>query len=67
MEEMLAVIEYKVKHELFRQKFLYNEKCLDSIEGLLYINTISGEELVINRDALEYKIERPLRIDESYE
>lgn len=67
MEEMLAVVEYKVKHELFRQKFLYNEKCLDSIEGLLYINTISGEELVINRDALEYKIERPLRIDESYE
>ena len=67
MEDMLAVIEYKVKHELFRQKFLYNEKCLDSIEGLLYINTISGEELVINRDALEYKIERPLRIDESYE
>lgn len=67
MEEMLAVVEYKVKHELFRQKFLYNEKCLDSIEGLLYINTISGEELAINRDALEYKIERPLRIDESYE
>jgi len=64
MEEILFVLEYKVKGELFVKKFCYDEKCLDALDGLLYINSIEGSELTISRKALEYKIERPLRIDE---
>ncbi len=64
MEELLYVLEYKVKGELFAKKFAYDEKCLDALEGLLYINTLSGQELTISRKALEYRIERPFNIDE---
>ncbi len=64
MEEVLFVLEYKVKGELFAKKFCYDEKCLDALEGLLYINTIDGQELTISREALEYRLERPMRIDE---
>ena len=63
MEEIL-VVEYKVKGELFCKKFAYDQKCLDSVEGLLYINSIDGSELTINRECLEYRLERVLRIDE---
>jgi len=64
MEEVLFVLEYKVKGELFSKKFCYDEKCLYALEGLLYINTIDGQELTISREALEYRLERPMRIDE---
>ena len=60
----MFVIEYKVKNELFIKHFVYDSKCLDAIDGLLYINTSQGSELTINRESLEYRIERPLRIDE---
>ncbi len=63
MEEML-VVEYKVKGELFCKKFAYTEKCLDALEGFIYINPNSREELTINRECLEYRLERVLRIDE---
>ena len=64
---MLFVVEYKVKGELFVRKFAYESKCLDAIEGLLYINSLDGSELTINRNFLEYRIERPLRVDETFE
>ena len=66
-EEILFVVEYKVKGELFIRKFSYDSKCLDAIDGLLYINTFAGSELTINRDSLEYRIERPVRVDEIFE
>ena len=66
-EDMLFVVEYKVKGELFVRKFAYESKCLDAIEGLLYINSLDGAELTINRNFLEYRIERPLRVDETFE
>jgi len=67
MEEVLFVVEYKVKGELFVKKFAYDSKCVDSIEGMLYINSVDASELIINRDCLEYKVERPMRIDEHFE
>ncbi len=67
MEEVLFIVEYKVKGELFVKKFAYDQKCLDSVEGLMYINTIDGSELTINRDFLEYRLERPMRVDECFE
>lgn len=67
MEELLFVVEYKVKGELFVRKFAYESKCLDAIDGLLYINSLDGSELTVNRDCLEYRIERPLRVDETFE
>jgi len=66
-EDMLFVVEYKVKGELFVRKFAYESKCLDAIEGLLYINSLDGAELTINRNFLEYRIERPLRVDETFD
>ena len=60
----MAVVEYKVKNELFSKKFVYDSKCLDAIDGLLYINTLQGSELTINRDCLEYRIERPFKDNE---
>ena len=65
MDDLLFVIEYKVKNELFVKKFVYDSKCIDALDGLLYINTIDGAELTINREYLEYRIERPLKIDET--
>lgn len=67
MEDILFVVEYKVKGELFVRKFSYDQKCLDSVEGLLYINSIDSSELTINRDFLEYRLERPMRVDECFE
>jgi len=63
-EDILFVIEYKVKNELFVKHFVYDSKCLDSTDGLLYINTSQGSELTINRESLEYRIERPIKINE---
>lgn len=63
--EPLFVVEYKVKGELFSKKYVYDSKCLDAIDGLLYINTLSGSELTISRNHLEYRLERPLRLDEA--
>ena len=67
MEEVLFVVEYKVKGELFVKKFAYDSKYADSIEGILYINSVDASELMINRDCLEYKVERPMRVDERFE
>ena len=67
MEELLFVVEYKVKGELFVRKFSYDSKCMDSIDGILYISSVDASELTINRDCLEYKIERPMRVDECFE
>lgn len=67
MEEVLFVVEYKVKGELFVKKFAYDSKYVDSIEGMLYINSVDASELMINRDCLEYKVERPMRVDERFE
>ena len=63
---LLFVVEYKVKGELFVRKFAYDSKCLDAMDGLLYINSLDGAELTINRSCLEYRIERPLKVDESF-
>ena len=65
--EILFVVEYKVEGELFSKKYVYDSKCLDAIDGLLYINTLSGSELTISRNYLEYRLERPLRLDEGIE
>tara|TARA_R110001606_G_scaffold175934_1_gene322427 strand:+ start:769 stop:972 length:204 start_codon:yes stop_codon:yes gene_type:complete len=67
MEEVLFVVEYKVKGELFVKKFAYDSKYVDSIEGMLYVNSVDASELMINRDCLEYKVERPMRVDERFE
>ena len=67
MEELLFVLEYKVKGELFVRKYAYDSKCLDSIEGLLYFNNVEGSQIIINPNFLEYRIERPIRIDESFD
>mgnify|MGYP003127125498 CR=1 FL=1 len=67
MDEILFVIEYKVRGELFVRKFAYDSKCLDAIEGILYINSMEGSELTINREFLEYRIERPLWVDEAFD
>ncbi len=67
MEELLLVVEYKVKGELFVRKFGFDSKCMDSTDGVLYINSLDASELVINRDYLEYRIERPMRVDECFE
>jgi hypothetical protein len=64
---LLFVVEYKVKGELFVRKFAYESKCIDAMDGLLYINTLDGAELTINRNFLEYRIERPLKVDETFE
>jgi len=67
MEELLFVLEYKVKGELFVRKYAYDSKCLDSTEGLLYFNNVEGSQIVINPNYLEYRIERPIRINESFD
>ena len=64
---LMFVVEYKVKGELFVKKFAYESKCIDAIDGLLYINTLDGAELTINRNFLEYRIERPLKNNETFE
>ena len=64
---LMFVLEYKVKGELFVRKFAYDSKCLDAIDGLLYINSIDGSELTINRDFLEYRIERVMRTNENFD
>ncbi len=64
---LLFVLEYKVKGELFLRKFAYESKCIDAVDGLLYINTLNGAELTINREFLEYRIERPLKVGETFE
>ena len=66
-EDILYVVEYKVKAELFVRKYAYNSKCLDSTDGILYTNTLDGSELIINRDSLEYRIERQMRRNEQFE
>jgi|TARA_R100000084_G_scaffold55365_1_gene23271 hypothetical protein len=66
-EDILYVVEYKVKGELFIRKYAYNSKCLDSTEGILYTNTLAGSELILNRQFLEYRIERQMRINEQFE
>ena len=61
---IMFVVEYKVKNELFVRKFAYDSKCLDAVDGLLYINSLNTSELTINRDYLEYRIERVMKEDE---
>ena len=58
---LLFVVEYKVKGELFVRKFAYESKCIDAVDGL------DGAELTINREFLEYRIERPLKVGETFE
>ncbi len=64
---LLFVVEYKVKGELFIRKFAYESKCIDAMDGLLYINSLDGAELTINRNFLEYRIERPIMKEETFE
>ena len=61
---IMFVVEYKVKNELFVRKFAYDSKCLDAVDGLLYINSLNTSELTINREFLEYRIERLMKEDE---
>ena len=63
-EYLFFVLEYKMSNELFVKKYAYDSKCLDAIDGLLYINSKEGSELTINRNFLEYKIERVMKKDE---
>jgi|TARA_R100000664_G_C2756634_1_gene144578 hypothetical protein len=67
MEGILFVVEYKVANELFAKKFVYETKCLDSTDGLIYTNTMTAQELIINKNFLEYRIERIMRQNEKIE
>ena len=61
---ILFVVEYKMANELFVQKFVYETKCLDSTDGLIYTNTMTAQELIINKKFLEYRVERIMRQNE---
>ena len=63
----LCVVEFKVKNELFVKKFVYDSKCSDGIDGFIYINSSQSQELTINRNFIEYRIERPMLRDEELE
>ena len=67
IEGIFYVVEYKVANELFAKKFVYETKCLDSTDGLIYTNTISAQELILNKKFLEYRIERIMRHNEKVE
>ena len=54
-------------NELFVKKFVYETKCLDSTDGLIYTNTMTAQELIINKKFLEYRIERIMRQNEKIE
>ena len=63
----MFVVEYKVANELFSKKFAYDSKCLDAVDGLLYINSLDASELTLNRSFLEYRIERLMKDNEVLE
>tara|TARA_R110002020_G_scaffold283158_1_gene498888 strand:+ start:13405 stop:13614 length:210 start_codon:yes stop_codon:yes gene_type:complete len=64
---ILFVVEYKVANELFAKKFVYEQKCLDATDGIIYTNTLDASELTLNRNFLEYRIERILKDNEVIE
>ena len=64
---IMFVVEYKMANELFSKKFAYESKCLDATDGVIYTNTLSASELILNRKYLEYRIERIMRKDETVE
>ena len=67
LDGLFYVVEYKVANELFVKKFVYETKCLDATDGVIYTNTINASELILNRKYLEYRIERIMRQNEVIE
>ena len=53
LDGLFYVVEYKMANELFVKKFVYETKCLDATDGVIYTNTINASELILNRKYLE--------------
>lgn len=69
MDEVKYVVEYKLRGELFVQRFVYThyqfeESPFPALQCHFYVNEETGEELSIYLTYLESMLTRPIRYDE---